>query len=79
MKDFSADIYTELFPYILRFLAIPIFIATLFYGLVTQDAHKAGEFYMKIVTIISAPVAYSLTAPLRDLSEKIQQQNAPKP
>ena len=72
MKDLAADVYTELFPYVVRFLAVPILVVTLLYGLAVQDSQKAGEMYLKFIRVISAPVVYSLTAPLRELPEKMQ-------
>jgi len=79
MKDVAADIYTELFPYIMRFVAIPLIVVTLLYGLISQDSQKAGEFYFSAIKFISAPVVHSLTAPLRDLPLKTQNLlNAPK-
>lgn len=79
MKDFAADIYTELFPHVMRFLAVPILVATLLYGLVVHDSQKAGEMYMKVTRVITAPVVYSLTAPLRDLPNRIQNITQQKP
>ena len=79
MKDFAADIYTEIFPHLMWFLAVPILIATLLYGLAVHDSRKAGEMYMNVIRIISAPVVYSITAPLRDLPNKIQNIAHPQP
>lgn len=76
MKDIFSDVYAELFPYILRILAVPIIVASLLYGLVTQDSHKAGELYMSMVRTLSAPFIYSISAPLRNVVEDMQKKNA---